>query len=123
MTTLLTLPQAAQRLGVSVRTVEREAADGRLALVRIRSRRMVDPAELTRYIAAASSSTSSPTGTSPSCPSASEVIATKSASALAAASALSEHFLRGPRGKTPARSKSRLAARASTLRLVDAPDT
>lgn len=122
MTTLLTLPQAAQRLGVSVRTVEREAADGRLALVRIRSRRMVDPAELTRYIAAASSSTSSPTGT-PSCPSASEVIATRSASALAAASALSEHFLRGPRGKTPARSKSRLAARASTLRLVDAPDT
>lgn len=50
---LLTLAEAADRLRVSVRTIEREAADGRLALVRIRSRRMIDPFELARYIAAA----------------------------------------------------------------------
>lgn len=111
MTELLTLPEAAQRLRVSVRTVEREAAAGRLALVRVRSRRLVPADELARYIAACS------------CQSASEATATKSASAWAAVNALSEHFRQAQRSPTPARSKSRLAARASTLRLVGAPDT
>ena len=48
---LLTVAEAAEQLRVSVRTVEREAAAGRIALVRIRSRRLIDQAELARYIA------------------------------------------------------------------------
>ena len=54
MTQLLTISEAAERLRVSVRTLEREARDGRLAIVRIRSVRLVAPAELDRYIAAQS---------------------------------------------------------------------
>lgn len=109
---LLTMNDAAKRLGVSVRTVEREVSDGKLAIVRIRSRRKIDPAELDRYIAA-----------NQTCQSAREATATKSASAWAAVNALSEHFQRAQRSQTPARSKSRLAARASTLRLVGDPST
>lgn len=41
----------AERLRVSARTVEREIAAGRLACVRIRSRRLVDEADLAAYIA------------------------------------------------------------------------
>jgi excisionase family DNA binding protein len=115
-TMLFTLAEAAERLRVSVRTVEREAADGRLALVRIRSRRMVDPAELARYIAAASQQAQP-------CPSANEATATKCASASAAIAALNAHFQRAQRSPTRARSKSRLAAPASTLRLVGPRNT
>lgn len=52
MTQLLAIAEAAERLHVSVRTIEREARDGRIAIVRIRSIRLVAPAELERYIAA-----------------------------------------------------------------------
>ncbi|MCO6445825.1 MAG: tyrosine-type recombinase/integrase [Anaerolineae bacterium] len=41
---LLTVREAAERLRVSARTVEREIAAGRLACVRVRSRRLVDEA-------------------------------------------------------------------------------
>jgi excisionase family DNA binding protein len=111
---LLTLLEAAEQLRVSVRSIEREAADGRLAIVRIRSRRMVDPAELDRYVADSQVR---------ACQSASEATATRSASASAAVAALSEHFRLAQRSPTPARSRSRLAARASTLRLVADRDT
>jgi excisionase family DNA binding protein len=111
-TELMTLPEAAERLRVSVRSVEREIAAGRLALVRVRSRRLIQAAELTRYIAALTP-----------CQSANEATATKSASASAAVDALSEHFRRAQPSPTPARSKSRLAASGSTLKLVGARDT
>lgn len=114
--TLLTLPEAAEQLRVSVRTVEREHAAGRLALVRIRTRRFVAVAELARYIAARGEE-------APPCQSASEATATRCASASAAVRALSAHFQQAQRSLTPARSKSRLAAPASTLRLVADRDT
>lgn len=78
-TCLLTIAEAAERLRVSVRTVEREAKDGKLAIVHIRSRRMVDPGELVRYIAA--NQTAAP------CPSVNEATATRSASASAVVAA------------------------------------
>lgn len=112
---LITLPEAAARLRVSLRTLEREVADGRLAIVRIRTRRMVDPAELARYIAAASQAQP--------CQSASEATATKCASASAVAHALNALFRPAPRSPTRGRSKSRLAVPASTLRLVGPNDT
>lgn len=108
---LLTLAEVAERLRVCVRTVEREIAAHRLALVRVRSKRLIRADDLARYISALP------------CPSASEAPDTKSASASAAVNALSEHFHQALRSPTHARSKSRLAARASTLRLVAAPDT
>lgn len=49
---ILTLQEAAAELRVSRRTLEREAREGRLALVRVRSRRLVARTELDRYIAA-----------------------------------------------------------------------
>jgi excisionase family DNA binding protein len=110
-TTLLTIVEASQRLRVSVRTVEREAKDGRLAIVHIRSRRMIEPAELLRYIAA-NQSTAAP------CQSENEATATRSASASAVAAALSAHFRQAQPSPTRGRSRSRLAAPASTLRLV-----
>ena len=109
---LLTITEAAQRLRVSVRTLEREAKDGRIAIVHIRSRRMIEPAELLRYIAANQTA-------EPPCPSASGATATKSASASAAvAAALNERFRQALPSPTRGRSKSRLAAPGSTLRLV-----
>lgn len=47
---LLTIPQAAERLSVSRRTVEREIADGRLRAIRVRGLLRVDPADLDAYI-------------------------------------------------------------------------
>lgn len=114
--TLLKLPEAAEHLRVSVRTLEREHADGRLSIVRIRGRRFVAAAELARYIAARGEAQAP-------CPSASGEPAIKSASASAAVNALSALFQRAQRSPTPARSKSRLAAPASTLRLVGPRDT
>jgi excisionase family DNA binding protein len=113
--TLLTFAEAAQRLRVSVRTVEREAIAGRLAIVRIRSRRFIRADELDRYITAREEVQA--------CPSASEATAIRSASALAAALALSAHFRPAPRSPTRGRSKLRSSAPASTLRLVAARDT
>lgn len=51
---LLTIKEAAEMLRVSTRTIEREASDGRISIVRIRSVRLVAPAELERYIIAQS---------------------------------------------------------------------
>ena len=50
---LWTLPEAAARLGVSVRTVHREVAAGRLHCVRIGRRLLFDPKDVTRFVAAA----------------------------------------------------------------------
>ena len=48
--TLLTIQEAADRLRVSQRTLRREIADGRLAFVKLRSRVLIEPSELDRYI-------------------------------------------------------------------------
>ena len=47
---LLTIAQAAEHLAVSARSVEREIAAGKLAVVTIRGRVRIDPAELQAYI-------------------------------------------------------------------------
>ena len=106
--TLLTLPEAAARCRVSVRTLEREAAEGRLAIIRIRSRRLIEPAELDRYIAA-----------SRECPSAAKATAGKCESAQALASALSSAFRPAPPGPTRRRSKWLSDAASSPLQLVE----
>lgn len=48
---LLTLPQAAERLGVSRRTVEREIAAGNIPSIRIRGARKIASRDLEDYIA------------------------------------------------------------------------
>jgi excisionase family DNA binding protein len=105
--TLLTLQEAAARCRVSVRTLEREAAEGRLAIVRIRTRRLIEPGELDRYIAA-----------SRQCQSAARATDGKSESAQALAAALSSAFRPAPPAPTRRRSKLRSAAGSSPLRLV-----
>ncbi len=47
---LLTKRQAAERLGISERSVEREIREGRLRSLRIGKARRVDPRDLERYI-------------------------------------------------------------------------
>ena len=71
MADLLDIPAAAATLDVSERTVRREIAAGRLAVVKIRGRIKLHPAEITRYIAA-----------NTTCRSAAEAPATKSACSL-----------------------------------------
>lgn len=108
--TLLTLREAAARLRVSVRTVERECADGRLAIVRVRSRRLIDPAELDRYIAASQVI---------ACPSAEKATAGRSVLALESeARALSSVYPKAQRAPTRSRSKLRSGAARSRLQLV-----
>ena len=107
--TLLTLPEASARLRVSVRTLEREAAEGRLAIIRIRSRRLIEPAELDRYLAAQRVAP---------CPSDARETAGRSASAQALASALSNAFRPAPRAPTRRRSRLLSDADSSPLRLV-----
>ena len=102
---LIDLATAAAQLGVSRRTLEREAADGRLAIVRIRGRRMVEPAELQRYVAEAT------------CRSGARETGGKSELASAVA-ALSSVCLREPREPTRGTSKLRSTAGRSKLRLV-----
>ena len=113
---LLTLRAAAELIGgvVSTRTLEREIADGRLAVVRIRSKRFVAESEIRRYIAAREER---------GCQSARSGDAGKSASALETANALSELYLEAPRRRTRGSSKLRSAARRSTLRLVGSRNT
>lgn len=48
--TLLTLAEAAERLRVSIRTLEREIHDGRLSVRLVRGKRAVTQEELDRYI-------------------------------------------------------------------------
>lgn len=110
--TLLTLAEVAKRLSVSIRTLEREVSDGKLTLTRVRSRRLVAPAEVDRYIAAQS------------CPSEKSATAGKSALDLGRiARALSERYRQGQPVTTRGNSKFRSAARRSTLQLVKSGDT
>lgn len=109
---LIPLAEAASFAGgVSVRTLEREHRDGRLAIVRIRAKRFVAQAELDRYIAAQTIT----------CRSESSEIAGKSESASAVASALSALYRPAQPEPTRSRSSIRSAARRSTLRLVADP--
>lgn len=50
--TLLTITAAAERLGVSRRTVEREIADGALAVIEIRGLRRIDANDIDSYLSA-----------------------------------------------------------------------
>ena len=109
---LLTIQEAADRCRVSVRTLEREAADGKIALVRIRSKRMIELAELDRYIA-------EQRGIAQVCQSDAKATATRSASVLAAANALKRLYQPAPPMPTRSRSKLRCSSAASTLKLVD----
>src|SRR5690606_23090380 len=74
---LLTVRETAERLRVSARTVEREIAAGRLACVRVRSRRRVDEADLAAYISQSrrAECLSGSTADAGRCASASEVVA------------------------------------------------
>lgn len=109
-----TLAEVADRLRVSVRTLEREIRDGKLSILRVRSRRLVAASELERYISA---------GEIRTCQSERSASAGKSESALAMVNALSERFLEAPQRQTRGSSKLRSAVRKSTLKLVAGQDT
>src|SRR5690349_11275489 len=98
---LLTLAEAADRLQVSVRTLGREAAAGRLAIVQVRSQRRIRPSELERYIAASEATT---------CQSERREIAGKSESASAMAAALNAVFPLARPASTPSPSKRKSVA-------------
>jgi excisionase family DNA binding protein len=107
---LLDLPAAARRLGVSVKTLRREHADGRIRLVAIRGVLRVRPAELDRYIAQQEEA---------ACPSAEKATDGKSAFALEAARALSVAYHPERRERTRSTSKLLCAGAQSTpLRVV-----
>lgn len=114
MSRLLTLQEAADRLRVSVRTLEREIHDGRLSIVRVRSVRLVAPAELDRYIAARGE-----TG----CPSAKSASVGRSESASAVELVLNGLSRAVQPRRTRGRSRLRSAGRQSTLRLVASRST
>lgn len=48
---LLTIPQAASKLGVKVRTVEQMVRSGELASVKVRGARRIEQAEVDRFVA------------------------------------------------------------------------
>ena len=52
MTLALAIPQAAAEIGVSAKTLRREIADGRIPIVRARSRVLVLRSDLTAYLEA-----------------------------------------------------------------------
>lgn len=107
---LLTLAEAAERARLSVRSLEREHAAGKIAFIRLRSKRFVAEAELARYIA---------DGEERVCPSEKSACDGRSGYALAVAeSALSALYRAAQRSPTRSSSKPRSAARRSTLRLV-----
>jgi excisionase family DNA binding protein len=108
--TLLTLREAAAELRVSVRTLEREHADGKLAIVKIRSLRMVAREELDRYIAA-------------QCQSGKSGTAGKSVSGSVADAVLSELSRQLLKERTPSSSKPTSGRRRSTLWLAASRDT
>jgi excisionase family DNA binding protein len=107
---LLTLPAAAAQLGVSPRTLEREIAAGRLAVVRIRRARRVEQAEIERYIAAGRQA----------CRSGSAETVGRCASPLAVADALSALSRQALPELMRARSKRGSTGSGSPLRLVPA---
>jgi len=98
-----TLPEAAFRLRVSVRTVEREIADGKLTAVRIRRAVRISSIELSTYIA----------NTTRKCLSGNDMIDGKSAFKLAD-DVLKRHFRPAQPAPTRSRSKLLCAARKST---------
>ena len=110
MTPLLhTLPEAAEQLGgVSVRTLEREIADGQLAVTYVRGQRRIARADLEAYIARHRRFATAP---ATACPSANVVMFGTSAS-RSAESELSELLARGAKTRAPSRRRS--AARRST---------
>ena len=99
----LTLQETASRLRVSVRTVEREIADGKLSAVRVRRRIRISLDALSAYIAVAT----------PKCQSANDTTVGKSAFRLID-DALKKHFRPVPPVPTRSRSKLLCAARKST---------
>lgn len=109
---LLTVAEAAERLRVSARTVEREIAAGRLACVRVRSRRLVDDADLTAYISASREQT---------CRSESAETDSRSEYASVVAAALSGRCLPVRSVSTRSRSKLRSGAGTSTRSPAEAP--
>ena len=114
MTALLTLAESATALRVSVRTLEREIRDGRLAVIRVRTRRLVAREELDRYIAASREV---------ACQSVKSVNAGKYESASAVAVVLSRLSRAAPATPTRKRSALRSSGQTSTLRLVAGRDT
>ncbi len=107
---LLTIAEAATQLRVSIRTIEREARDGRIAIVRIRSVRLVAPTELARYIAASQEI---------QCQSAKSATVGRSVSESVLATVSRELSRLELRETTPARSKPRSGGRKSILWLVE----
>lgn len=103
---LLTIHEVADLLRASPRTVDREIAAGRLGIVRIRRRRLIEAAELDRYIAE---------NRVRECQSDSVAIAGKFDSALAAARALSNVYRQAQ--PAPTRSPSKLRSGAARLKL------
>lgn len=111
---LLLLSEVADELRVSVRTVEREIALGKIAVVMVSSRRRVARAELDRYIAAHQEI---------QCRSEKSVSDGKLESLRATVNALSARFREEPPEPTRKRSKLWSAASRSTLRLVGGKNT
>ena len=105
-----TLAEFAARLRVSVRTLEREIRDGRLSIIRVRSRRLVAAAEQARYIAAQGESV---------CPSEKSVSAGKSVSVSEVADlALKRLYREAQPRQTRGNSRLRSGERKSTPRLA-----
>jgi excisionase family DNA binding protein len=95
---LLTMPAAADRLGISRRTLEREIADGRISVVEIRGSVRIDEADLSAYIVQQRKTKARP------CPS--ENVETDGMSAFkSAASASKEALDRLLRKRTPSPTK------------------
>jgi excisionase family DNA binding protein len=112
MTRPLTLPEVAEHLSCSVRTVEREIAAGRLPVLRVRGLRRVDPGDLAAYLAQSRRV---------QCQSASDTSDGKSEYRSAMVAALSALSQPEPPRPTRSRSKLRCAAARSRLHLVSSP--
>lgn len=102
---LLTVREVAERLRVSARTVEREVAAGRLACVRVRSRRLVDEADLAAYISQSRQQEAA-------CPSGDAATGIRSEYVSAVVAALSG--LCRPVRSVPTRSRSKLRSGVAT---------
>lgn len=99
--TVLTLKAAADLFGVSVRTIRREIADGRLVAYRLRRALRIDAAEVARY-------------RSTLCLSASEEIGGKSASHSATVDDLNARCRPAPAAATRSTRKLTFGASGST---------
>lgn len=109
VTEMFTVAEAAYILRVSPRTLEREISAGRLAVVRVRRSRRIEPEELRRYIA---------TGRQVACRSENVETSGRSGSHSAVADALNDLCQVVLLDMTRARSKRGSSGRGSRLRLV-----